>query len=101
MLELADIVRAYGPAYLEQYGERMPPGHKKALQDIVHCRTEVLGGEVYSCDACQAFLYCYHSCGNRRCPKCGQDRAERWRDTQFRKLLPPPTSGSPSRCPTT
>jgi hypothetical protein len=47
MLELADIFREYGPAYLEQYGERMPPGHKKALQDIIACRTEALGGEVF------------------------------------------------------
>ena len=90
MLELADIFRAYGPAYLEMYGERMLPGHKKAMQDIISCRTEALGGEVFYCDACQAFLYCYHSCGNRHCPKCGQDRADRWRDTQLCKRLPVP-----------
>ena len=68
----------------------MPPGHKKVLHDIIARRTEVLGGEVCSCDAWQECLYSYHSCGNRRCPKCGQDRVDRWRDTQFRKLLPPP-----------
>ena len=90
MLELADIVREYGPAYLKKYGERMPPSHKKAIQDILACRTEVLGGEVFYCDACREFLYRYHSCGNRHCPKCGQDRADRWRDTQLRKLLPVP-----------
>lgn len=90
MLELADIFREYGPAYLEQYGECMPPGHKKALQDIIACRTEPLGGEVFYCDECKEFLYSYHSCGNRHCPKCGQDRADRWRDKQLQKLLPVP-----------
>jgi hypothetical protein len=50
----------------------MPPSHKKAIQDIIACRTEALGGEVFYCDTCKEFLYCYHSCGNRHCPKCGQ-----------------------------
>lgn len=90
MLELADIVREYGPAYLEKYGERLLPSHTKALQDIVWCRTQTLGGEVFFCDDCQEFLYSYHSCGNRHCPKCGQDRADGWRDRQLRKLLPVP-----------
>lgn len=90
MLELADIFREYGPAYLERYGESMPPSHKKALQDIIACRTEALGGEVFYCDGCKEFLYSYHSCGNRHCPKCGQDRADRWRDKPFRNLLPAP-----------
>jgi hypothetical protein len=90
MLELADIVRAYGPAYGAKYGARMLPGHKKVLRDIAACRTEALGGEVFFCDGCQEFLYSYHSCGNRHCPKCGQDRADRWRDKQLRKLLPVP-----------
>lgn len=90
MLELADLVRAYGPAYLERYGENLLPSHQKALQDIVFCRTAALGGELFWCDACQEYTYSYHSCGNRHCPKCGQDRADRWRDRQLQKLLPVP-----------
>lgn len=88
MLELADIFREYGPAYRARYGERMLPSHKKALEDIVCCRTNVLGGQVYYCDACDERLYAYHSCGNRHCPKCGADRADTWRDKQMQKLLP-------------
>jgi len=90
MLELADIVRAYGPAYLEQFGERLLPSHRKALQDIAFCRTAALGGELFWCGHCEEFVYSYHSCGNRHCPKCGQDRADRWRDRQLQKLLPVP-----------
>ncbi len=90
MLELADIFREYGPAYVEKYGEHMLPSHTKVLQDIVFCRTEALGGEVFFCDHCEAFVYSYHSCGNRHCPKCGQDRADHWRDKQMQTLLPVP-----------
>jgi predicted RNA-binding Zn-ribbon protein involved in translation (DUF1610 family) len=88
MLELADIFREYGPVYRAKYGERMLPSHKKALEDIVCCRTNALGGQVYYCDACDDRVYSYHSCGNRHCPKCGDDRADNWRDKQLQKLLP-------------
>lgn len=88
MLELADIFREYGPAYRTKYGERMLPSHRKAMEDIVGCRTDVMGGHVYYCDACEERVYAYHSCGNRHCPKCGHDRADAWRNKQLRKLLP-------------
>jgi hypothetical protein len=47
MLEFADIFREYGPKYLQQYGDKMLPRHKKALADIAACRTPVMGGQVY------------------------------------------------------
>ena len=90
MLELADIFQDYGPAYEAKYGDRMPPSHHDALWDIAHCRTPLMGGEVYWCEHCQDFVYSYHSCGNRHCPKCGGDRADAWRDAQLKKLLPVP-----------
>lgn len=90
MLELADIVREYGDAYRERYGDRILPSQRDALWDIEHCRTAVMGGDVYWCDACQEALYSYHSCGNRHCPKCGGDRADAWRDRQLEHMLPVP-----------
>ncbi len=47
-----------------------------------------MGGHVYYCDACGETLDAYHSCGNRHCPKCGNDRADDWRDKQLHNLLP-------------
>jgi predicted RNA-binding Zn-ribbon protein involved in translation (DUF1610 family) len=88
MLEFASVFKLYGPEYLQKYGENMLPSHKKAMQDIECCRTEVMGGHVYSCDACDERLYADHSCGNRHCPKCGNDRADDWRDKHMRNLLP-------------
>jgi hypothetical protein len=90
MLELADIFREYGDAYRQQYGDRMLPSHTQALWDIEHCRTELMGGDLYACPHCQLYHYSYHSCGNRHCPKCEADRADTWRDKQLAKLLPVP-----------
>jgi hypothetical protein len=90
MLELADIVREYGDAYRTRYGDRMLPSHWDVLWDIEHCRTSLMGGDLYWCDACQEYIYSYHSCGNRHCPKCGGDPADAWRDRQMEKLLPVP-----------
>lgn len=87
-VELADIFRQYRPAYLEKYGERMLPSHKRAMQDIIDCRTEELGGQVYFCQPCDDYRYSYHSCKNRNCNKCGNDQATEWLKQQRHRLLP-------------
>ena len=43
-IELADVVRRFGPEYIPKYGERMLPSHRKALADIAACCTRELGG---------------------------------------------------------
>lgn len=91
MLELADIFSEYGDAYFQKYGSKILPSHRKALWDIEHCRTEAMGGEMYYCPDCHLYHYSYHSCGNRHCPKCEGERADRWRDKQLEKLLPVPS----------
>ena len=90
MVELADIFRRYGPDYIERFGTRMLPSHHRALHDIVACRTEQMGGQLYCCENpdCEHFVYAYHSCGNRSCPKCGQDKTQRWIEKQHNRLLP-------------
>ncbi len=88
MLEIADIFRRYGPQYREKFGQRMPKNHLKAMWDIEHCRTELLGGQIYYCEACAENHYSYHSCQNRHCPKCQNDRAEQWLQKQRDLLLP-------------
>ena len=90
MLEVADVFRLYGDAYLQQFGQNMPPSHRRALRDIRHCRTEVLGGHVYACDRCGHRQYAYHSCKNRSCPKCQGDDAEVWIELRRQELLPVP-----------
>jgi hypothetical protein len=76
MPELADIVRSAGPAYIEAHAGQLLPSHRRALSDIAHCRTPALGGSLYRCDDCGTLDYRYHSCRNRHCPKCQEDRAQ-------------------------
>lgn len=88
MVELADIVRAAGPAYVATHAGGLLPSQRRALTDIVRCRTAALGGSLYRCDDCGALDYRYHSCRNRHCPKCQADRAQQWLARVRARLLP-------------
>jgi hypothetical protein len=87
MPELADIFRRYGPEYIARFGKDMLPSHRRALDDIVDCRTEILGGHVVKCDHCLALDYAYHSCKNRACPKCHSNDTQRWLNKRRAELL--------------
>ena len=88
MSELAEIFRKYGGEYRANYQQGMPTSHKVAMSAIEQCRTEQLGGHVYSCKQCQVKQYSYHSCRNRHCPKCQNQAGQEWLEKQQRFLLP-------------
>jgi hypothetical protein len=90
MTELADVFHHHGPFYRAQFGDKILPSHRQAMRAIEHCRTPALGGHIYTCDACHETLYLYHSCRNRHCPKCQNDKAYRWLEKQHDLLLPVP-----------
>lgn len=90
MPEAADIFRTCAPEYLAKYGKHILPSHKRAITDIVLCRTRPLGGKTYYCEPCDKYRYSYHSCKNRACPKCGNDDATNWLTAQNALLLPVP-----------
>jgi hypothetical protein len=58
------------------------------MQAIEACRTEALGGHVYTCSSCQFTRYSDHSGSNRHCPTCQQDATQAWLDMQHALLLP-------------
>ena len=87
-MELAHIFRAAGAAYRRRFGDRMPPSHRRAMHDIERCRTPELGGSLYQCQDCGSPHYAYHSCRNRHCPKCQDDRAQNWLERLRARLLP-------------
>ena len=64
-VELADVVRRFGPQYTSQYGALMMPSQKRALSDITACGTKELGGRLYHCDDCQGRFWSFHCCRNR------------------------------------
>jgi hypothetical protein len=90
MTELADVFQQHGSQYRARFGDKMLPSHRQAMRAIEHCRTPVLGGHVYTCDACGETQFLYHSCRNRHCPKCQNDKAYRWLEKQHAMLLPVP-----------
>ena len=89
-LDLADIFRQYGLAYRQKYTDQILPSYWQAMRAMEQCRTEVLGGQVYSCPDCIEVQYRYHSCRNRHCPKCQNDKAQEWLEAQQDLLLPVP-----------
>jgi hypothetical protein len=87
-LEVADVFRQYGKAYLDQYGASRE--QRRVLRAIAACRTAALGGHVAQCDQCGHQAISYNSCRNRHCPKCqGAARAE-WLNARSAELLPAP-----------
>jgi transposase-like zinc-binding protein/putative transposase len=87
-LELGDIFRLHGPAYLTTLGDSLSHEQKQALSAIAACRTAALGGHVEECDRCGYRIIAYCSCRNHHCPKCqGQARA-RWLEQRAAELLP-------------
>jgi Putative transposase/Transposase zinc-binding domain len=87
-LELGDIFRLHGPAYLTTFGDSLSHEQRQALRAVAVCRTATLGGHVEECDRCGYRKISYCSCRNRHCPKChGQARA-RWLAQRAAELLP-------------
>jgi hypothetical protein len=87
-LEVADLFRAFGPAYREAHP--MPLRHHRVMRAIEICRTAELGGHLDQCDHCAAVRISYNSCRNRHCPKCQSLAKERWLEAREKDLLPTP-----------
>ena len=90
MVELAEIFRSAGEIYRQTYGDRMLPSHRRAMADIIDCRTPALGGSLFVCDTCDGLDYAYHSCRNRHCPKCHYGPSQLWLEGLRDRLLPCP-----------
>ena len=87
-LEVADIVRAAGPAFLERARMCFDRQSMKVLNAIQHCRTAALGGHIDECSQCGHRALSYNSCRNRHCPKCQANARHRWLNARRAELLP-------------
>ena len=90
MVTLAEIFRQYGPAYRESHCNELLPSHLRVMWCIEHCRTEALGGHIYTCLHCKEMVYSYHSCQNRHCNLCQSHKAQEWLE-QTSALMQLPT----------
>jgi hypothetical protein len=90
MPEVADAFRCFASSYEEAYGAAMLPSHRRAIADIIACRTEALGGQQWCCDHCGALLHVFHSCRNRACPTCHAEQTQTWLEQRREEILPVP-----------
>src|SRR3954468_9047124 len=90
MIELADVFRRFAADYLSAHGASMLPSHRRAVDDILACRTEALGGQVWHCEQCDAEMFSYHSFRNRSCPKCHTTQTQQWLERRQAEMLPAP-----------
>jgi hypothetical protein len=90
MIEVADVFRRFAADYLSAHGASMLPSHRRAIEDILDCRTAALGGQVWRCDACGTEVFSFHSCGNRSCPKCHTAQTQEWLEHRWAEMLPVP-----------
>lgn len=87
-LEVAEVIRAHGEAFLTKHGGWLTTTQKKALRDLARCRTAALGGHVEHCLDCGHERIAYNSCRNRHCPKCQALSRARWLAREAEHLLP-------------
>ena len=62
--QIADILRDHG------IGACRTRQQRKAVADILACRTGALGGHVERCPCCAYSRTVFRSCCNRHCPTC-------------------------------
>src|SRR6202161_4645125 len=87
-LEVADLIRIAGDAFIERNRHWLSWKHVKVLWAIARCRTAALGGHLDQCTRCGHRAISYNSCRNRHCPKCQTSARERWIAARRRELLP-------------
>jgi len=88
-LEVADLIRAAGDAFIERNRHWLRWKHVKVLLAIRRCRTAALGGHLDECTRCgHRAPISYNSCRDRHCPKCQTAARDRWIAARQKELLP-------------
>lgn len=87
---VVDAIARFHRKCLERHGGSMGIDERKALQSILTCRTEVMGGHRYGCEACGIDHFVWHSCNHRMCPVCGAAETADWVASKLRERLPVP-----------
>ena len=88
-LEVADLIRAAGDAFIQRNRHWLRWKHIKVLLAIRRCRTAALGGHLDECTRCgHRAPISYNSCRDRHCPKCQIAARERWIAARRQELLP-------------
>lgn len=88
MNNIQAVLESFYPHYKEVYNPSAQQA--KAVNAIMNCKTEAMGGHVFACDECGQLTVTYNSCRNRHCPSCqGINRAV-WVDARNKDVLNAP-----------
>jgi len=79
-LEVADILRDFGPAWRNANAGHISRGQLKVMSAIIRCRSAALGAHVLQCSGCDGQQI--------HCPKCQGSAAHRWMEARQAELLP-------------
>jgi hypothetical protein len=82
---LQDILEAEFPAYEQR--QTLPRYVRFAVEQMMRCRTEAMGGHVESCPNGHVHRVWYNSCKHRVCPQCAALGREQWLDKQKARFL--------------
>jgi hypothetical protein len=87
-LELADVFKALDSDSSKTDTQSLNSQQRRALRDIIQCRSAALGGHVEQCTQCSHQQIAYNSCRNRHCPKCQAAARKEWTQKREAELLP-------------
>lgn len=85
---LAEVLAHFGRQYLAVHA--LSTACARVWRAIVACRTAVLGGQRWLCDACGTEQWRWHSCRNLHCPRCQKSAQDAWRRARLAQLLDVP-----------
>src|SRR6202167_3678128 len=89
-LEVADVLRPYGPASRARHGAPMSTGQRRVMTAIEVCGRAALGGHLERCDDCGHERNAFNSCRDRHCPKCQSLARACWIEDRKAELLEVP-----------
>ena len=91
MPTVAEVVRRYGPAYLERFGDHDARGAQEgAARHRRPAGPASWGRCSTAAPTAGGRTPIGRSCGDRHCPSCQRDKAEAWLAKQIDRLLPCP-----------
>jgi hypothetical protein len=90
MIRLASIIAQYENDFIEKYGNKLLPGHYKAISAIKNCRSSHSLKMLVQCEnkECSHLEFIPHSCGHRHCPHCQNHETQEWIEKQLQKQVP-------------
>jgi Putative transposase/Transposase zinc-binding domain/TrwC relaxase len=88
MIRMSALIDQFEPAILAQYGDRLRPEQRQALDAIKACRNALSPRMQAHCPACEEQVFVPHSCGHRLCPHCQHHESQQWLERQLKSLVP-------------